>query len=140
MAMQVNNRINECAKKSVIINSLPNLQEMPQHKNCNITLPAWRQCINGLLPSSVNGNKYLLTVIDKFSHFLFIFPCKDRTSRTNYFQFLVCLIGPLTSSQRKLKTTCMKKALIHQKQIDTIQKEMRNLMALKGYSGNLTFS
>jgi hypothetical protein len=36
----------------------------------------------GPLPSSTNGNRYILTLIDEYSRFPFAFPCKDMTSKT----------------------------------------------------------
>ena len=52
----------------------------------------------GPLPSLIHGNKYLLSVINEFSHIAFAFPCKDMTSKTvthclnQLFQSLVCPI------------------------------------------------
>ena len=47
-------------------------------------LPSQRLNIDfkGPLPTSIHGNKYLLTIIDEFSRFPFAFPCKDMTSKT----------------------------------------------------------
>ena len=36
----------------------------------------------GPLPTSIHGNKYLLTLIDEYSRFPFAFPCRDMTSKT----------------------------------------------------------
>ena len=36
----------------------------------------------GPLPTSSNGNRYLLTIIDEYSRFPFAFPCRNMTSAT----------------------------------------------------------
>ena len=59
------------------------------------------QCFNvdfkGPLPTSRNGNSYLLTIIDEYSCFPFAYPCKDMTSRTilNCFKHLFSIFGML---------------------------------------------
>ena len=49
----------------------------------------------GPLPKSVQGNQYLLTIIDEFSRFPFAFPCKDMSSKTvvNCFSQLFSMFG-----------------------------------------------
>ena len=49
----------------------------------------------GPLPTSKNGNSYLLTIIDEYSRFPFAYPSKDMTSRTmlNCFNHLFSIFG-----------------------------------------------
>ena len=51
------------------------IKAIPQFQQLNIDF-------KGPLSSLIHGNKYLPTVINKFSHFPFVFPCKDMTGKT----------------------------------------------------------
>lgn len=74
-----------------ITDSCPSCQYLkPKFASCNkgtliqAILPFQRLNIDfkGPLPTSVRGNKYLLTIIDEYTRFPFAFPCRDMTSKT----------------------------------------------------------
>ena len=69
---------------SVCARCKPNFFKAPSSKLVKATSPFERISIDfkGPLPTSPNGNQYILTIVDEYSRFPLAYPCRDMTTST----------------------------------------------------------